>query len=171
MHLFRAELSRLNRSMDPGLALFGVWFAGVSLGLLAARSYGDAVMELSIPAGSSSLRWAGALMVTVLPLFLSAFAVSFFHRAGAYGVCGLRGFCMGVLLGSLYAAGGIWLCLLLAFSGLCFSPVLLWFSLRRLRSGMSGFLGDMLWCILWAVVISAVDIGVCAPFLARALSY
>ena len=171
MHLIRAERTRLHRSMDPGLTLYGVWFAGLSLGLLAARSYGEPVTVLAMAAGTGSLSIAGALVVTVLPLFLSAFAVFFFHRAGAYGACGLRGACLGYLLGGVYAAGGVWLCLLLSFSALFISPVLLWFLGRRLRFGMMGFYGDLLWCTLWAAVISGVELWVCAPFLAAALLF
>ena len=159
------------RSTVLGLTLMGVWFAGLALGLLAARFYGDSFGALALGAGSFDLRFSSACMVTVLPLFLSAFAVFFFHRFGAYLACALRGLTIGFLMGSVTAAGGLWLCGLLLFSSLGFSPVLLWYLWRRLEDGGPGLYPDGLWCLLAGIALAAVDTWVAAPFLAAALSF
>lgn len=171
MHQRFIDQPRIRRSTILGLTLGGVWFAGVSLGLLAARFHGDSVGALALLAGSAELAFADACVVTVLPLFLSAFAVFFFHRFGAFLVCVLRGGCVGFLLGVLTGVGGMWLSLLLLFSGLCYSPVLLWFLWRRLNMGMLRFRADGLCCLLAGVLLSAVDTWVVAPFLVAALSF
>ena len=170
MRLQSMKLPHIDRSMIPGLILGGVWFAGVSLGLWAARFYGDSVGGLGLTAGRAELSFLGACRGSVLPLFLSAAAVFMFHRCGAYLVCGIRGFVMGFLLGSLCAVGGLWLGGLLLFSGLGSSAVLLWFLWRRLILGSRCFAGDCLGSLAAILAVCAVDTWAIAPFLGRALS-
>ena len=165
------RIPRFDRSMIPGLALGGVWFAGVSLGLWAARFYGESVTALSLAAGGMPVSFLSACLVTMLPLFLSAFAVFFFHRAGAILACAVRGLSIGFLLGCFGLAGGFWLGALLLFSGLSGSSVLLWFLWRRLSLGMNDFRRDALWAAAVVTVIAAVDFWVVSPFLERALSF
>lgn len=164
-------MGRDRQSMVLDLTLGGVWFAGVSLGLLAARSYGEMFGSLAIPAGSGEPCFLGACAASVLPLVFSAFAVFFLHRFGVYLACGVRGLLVGFTLGALWAAGGLWLCGLLFFSGLFGSPVLLWFLWRRLRLGMLDFQADSVCCLGWCLGLAAVDTWVIAPFLAAALAY
>ena len=171
MYQLAAFGPRVDRGMILGLTLGGVWCAGVSLGLWAARFYGGAVAELSLRAGVDVPTFGTACVVTVLPLFLSAFAVFFFHRAGAILACALRGLTVGFMLGCAVRAGGLWLGVLLLFSGLFYSPVLLWFLWRRLFRGADGFRRDIVRCLAAAIAIAAVDTWVVAPFLARSLSF
>ena len=165
------ELPHSRRCMDPGLPLFGVWFAGLSLGLWAACFYGDPIGALALAAGASELTFRAACVVTVLPLFLSAFAVFVFHRAGVYLVCTLRGLVLGFFLGILMDAGGIWLAALLLFSAHGVSVVLLWFFQRALVQDRERLLSDVLSCLAAVLAVSAVDTWAVAPFLAAALSY
>lgn len=158
------------RSAVLGLILLGIWFAGVSLGLLAARFFGAPYGTLVLYAGSLELPFRNACLVAVLPLLLSAFAVFFFHRFGAYLACAVRGLSIGFLMGVLTSAGGMWLCVLLLFSALGSSPVLLWYLWRRLDEGSPGAYPDALWCLACCVALAAVDTWVVAPFLAAALS-
>ena len=162
---------RIDRRTILGLALMGVWIAGVSLGLWAARFYGESVTALSLATGGMRVSFLSACLVTMLPLFLSAFAVFFFHRAGAILACAVRGLSIGFLLGCFGSAGGFWLGALLLFSGLSGSPVLLWFLWRRLSLGMDAFRRDALLAAAVAAMIAAVDFWVVSPFLARALSF
>ena len=165
------RVPRIDRSMILGLTLCGVWFAGVSLGLWAACFYGSSVADLSLIAGCAPLYYPGACVAVMLPLFLSAFAVFFFHRAGAYLACAVRGIFIGYMLGCAVMTGGFWLGLLLLFSGLWSSPVLLWFLWHRLTLGADRFVGDALGVLAATAMIAAVDTWVVAPFLARALSF
>lgn len=171
MNLQSDRLPRDDRSTIPGLILYGIWFAGVSLGLWAARFYGDSVMDLALMAGHEELSYLRACLVSVLPLFLSAFAVSIFHRCGACVFCALHGLALGFLLGAVSAVGGLWLGGLLLFTGLCSSPVLLWFLRRRVVNGLRGLPLDCFACLPVLCAVSAVDTWVVAPFLARALSF
>ena len=171
MYKLAVDIPRIDRSMIPGLALGGVWCAGVPLGLWAARFYGEPVTALSLNAGTAAQSFGGACVVTMLPLFLSAFAVFFFHRAGAVTACAVRGITIGYMLGCVIPAGGFWLGLLLLFSGLFSSPVLLWFLWRRLTRGTEWFRRDILCCLAAGAAIAAVDTWVAAPFLERALSF
>lgn len=171
MHHLSFDLPRFSRSTIPGLILGTIWFAGLSLGILAARFYGDPLGSLVLSAGSADLSFRDACVVTVLPLLFSACAVFFFQRFGAYLACLLRGLGIGFLLGAVSGAGGALMSLLLMFSGLCYSPVLLLFLWRRLRYGMRGFRRDIFLCLGAGLGLSAVDAFVISPFLAMALTF
>ena len=171
MHQIVCFDPRADRSIILGLSLMGLWFAGVSLGLLAACYYGGSVGALALSAGRAGITYLNGCVVTVLPLFLSAFAVCFFHRAGARMACLVRGTILGFALGSVTAVGGLWLGALLLFSAVAVSPVILWFLWRRLCLGLDRCRRDLLYAFLAAFGISAVDIWVVAPFLERALSF
>ena len=162
---------RTSSARIPGAALLGVWLAGSSLGLWAARFYGDAYGPLVLQAGETALSFVSACVVTLLPLLLSAFAVFFFHRPGVFGACLLRGISLGFFLGVFSAVGGLWLAVLLLFSGLIYSPVLLWYLWRRLEMGLGGACADCLWYSLAGFLLAAADTWLVAPFLATALSF
>ena len=164
-------LPLFDRSTIPGLALLGLWFAGVSLGLCAARFYGGPVRVLALAGGRAELSYGHGCVVAVLPLFLSAFAVFFFHRMGAYLAGLIRGLLLGFVLGCLTEAGGLWLGLLLLFSAVAVSPVILWFLWRRLCLGRERCRSDFVYAFLAAFAIAAVDAWAVAPFLAHALSF
>ena len=169
MHYTSADRSLTG--MIPGVTLLGVWLAGLSLGLLADRFYGDCYESLAFSAGCRTLTFLDACMLTILPLLLSALAVFIFHRFGACLACFLRGLTMGFFLGVLMAAGGAWLAVLLLFSGLCFCPVLLWYLWRRFSVGLRNARRDFGLCLLAGLCLAAVDTWVVSPFLATALTF
>ncbi len=171
MQQMKAVRFRSTTDLIPGVTLLGVWLAGLSLGLLADRFYGDCYEALAFSAARGALRFSDACMVTILPLLLSAFAVTFFHRFGACLACFLRGLTMGFFLGVLMAAGGAWLAVLLLFSGLFFCPVLLWYLWRRLIGDLRNARRDFGICLLAGLCLAAVDTWVVAPFLAAALTF
>ena len=171
MQQTKAVRFRSTTDLIPGATLLGVWLAGLSLGLLADRFYGDCYESLVFPAGRGAPCFSDACMVTILPLLLSAFAVSFFHRFGACLACFLRGLTMGFFLGVLTGAGGAWLAVLLLFSGLFFCPVLLWYLWRRLIGDLCNARRDFCICFLAGLCLAAVDTWVVAPFLAAALTF
>ena len=170
MHHLTFDRLSLYGSMIPGVALCGVWLGGSSLGLWAARFHGDALEELVFRAGAMDLRFRDACVAALLPLLLSAFAVFFFHRFGAYLSALLRGIGLGFSLGVLTELGGLWLAVLLLFSGLFSGPVVLWYLWRRLIFGLREAPRDAVCCVLAGLCLAAVDTWVVAPFLAAALS-
>ena len=157
--------------MIPGVTFLGVWLAGLSLGLMTDRFYGDCYESLVFSAGCAALTFWGACAVTILPLLLSALAVFVFHRYGACLACFLRGLTMGFFLGVLTAAGGAWLAVLLLFSGLSFCPVLLWYLWRRFSMGLRDARRDFALCCLAGLCLAAMDTWVVSPFLATALAF
>ena len=170
MHRLPFDRPELSGSMIPGVVLCGVWLAGSSLGLWAARLYGDGPEELIFRAGAMELRFRDACVAAILPLLLSAFAVFFFHRFGAFLSAFVRGGSLGFSLGVLAGLGGMWLAVLLLFTGLTLSPVLLWYLWRRLDTGLRDAPRDAVWCVLAGLIVVAMDTWVVAPFLAAALS-
>ena len=74
-------------------------------------------------------------------------------------------------MGALTAVGGLWLAVLLLFSAVAVSPVILWYLWRRLCLGQERCRRDLVYVFLAALGISAVDLWVVAPFLAHALSF
>ena len=171
MQYTAAVRTRLYVRMIPGVTLLGVWLAGLSLGLLADRFYGESYESLLLFAGRQPPSIVDAGLVTILPLLLSAFAVFFFHRFGVCLACFLRGLSLGFFLGVLTAAGGAWLAVLLLFSGLSFCPVLLWYLWRRFSDGLRNARRDFWICLLAGLCLAAVDTWVVAPFLAAALTF
>ena len=171
MQYTAAVRTRPYKHMIPGATLMGVWLAGLSLGLLTDRFYGESYESLVLFAGRQMPSFTDAILVTILPLLLSAFAVFFFHRFGVCLACFLRGLTIGFFLGVLTAAGGAWLAVLLLFSGLCFCPVLLWYLWRRLIGDLRSARRDFGICLLAGLCLAAVDTWVVAPFLAAALTF
>ena len=171
MQQTKAVRFRSATDLIPGVTLMGVWFGGLTLGLLADRFYGVHYESLAFSAGRQALHFADACLVTILPLLLSAFAVFFFHRFGACLACFLRGLTMGFFLGVLTGAGGAWLAVLLLFSGLCFCPVLLWYLWRRFSEDLRFARRDFMICFLAGLCLAAVDTWVVSPFLATALAF
>lgn len=174
MHQPALHLPQLSYRMIPGLALGANWFAGLSLGFWAARLWGDTLVSLVAAAASVELSFPGALAATVLSLLLSACAVFLFHRCGAYAVSLLRGLGLGLMLGAVLAAfrsGALLLSVLLLFSRLVYSPVLLWYLWRRLCFGNGQLQRDTLVCLGLGLAVAAVDYLVVSPFLAAAISH
>lgn len=171
MHQLTFYGRHLSHNAILDCSLGGSWFAGVTLGLWAARFYGDVFGMLALDAGHFAPEFSDACVASLLPLFFAAFAVFFFHRWGIFLSCGLRGLAVGFTLGALAAAGGAWLCALLFFSGLLGSSAVLWFLWRRLRLGMADFWRDGAYCAAGCILLAAVDTWVVGPFLAHALSF
>lgn len=167
MYITSFSLPTLHRSMIPGLALCADWFAGLSLGLLAVRFHGDTLISMVMQSAGSVGTLAGMLNATMVPLLLSACAVFLFGSRGIWPVCLLRGIGLGMMLGAVcgaYGAGGWLVGLLLLFSGLWFSPVLIWYWLRRITDA-GEFRRDTLICLGLALGITVIDYWMVAPFL------
>lgn len=167
MHNGHFVMPALRRGTIPGLLLLADWFAGLSLGFWAVRFMGDSLLRLITQAAATAGTLTGAINATMFPLFLSACAVFLFQSRGIYPVCLLRGLSLGLMMGAVsavYGAGGWLLGLLLLFSGLCYSPVLLWFWRRRV-CGVGELRRDTILCAGIAAAISAVDYLIISPFL------
>lgn len=170
MHHLSLDRRSSFRVSIPGTAILGCWLVGSSLGLWAARFHGDTLSELVLRAGASEPSFRDALMAAMLPLLLSAFAVFFFRRFGAYPACFLRGLFLGYFLGVLVDAGGLWLGVLLHFTGIMTSPAVLWYLWRRAEERPDAA-RDLIHSVLACAAVSAAEYWVVAPFLAAALTF
>lgn len=167
------EMSRFDQNTFLRARLCLVWAAGLSLGFLADRFYGDALNACVAlaPAGAASV-W-GALTVNVLPLLISACAV-FFVPAAIFPLCLFKGMCMGLGLGAVaavYSGAGWMMSGLLMFSSLSFAPVLLWYWIRRLELGSRLLRQDTLLCLAAGLAVAGVDGWLVSPFLREVINF
>lgn len=170
---FSTILCRYDKNTIPGMCLIGCWIAGSSLGLWAARIFGDAYASFLQPLAGALPELGGVFAAAVFPLLFSACAAILFRSAGCFGVCILRGLSQGFalgLIGSVYGSAGPLVAFLLVFSGLCVNPVLIWYWLRRLRLGPAELRRDTLVCLGLCALVGALDGLVIAPFLAEVIN-
>lgn len=168
MHRFGSFVHKLERESVLGMRLIIAWFAGLSMGFCAVRFFGDTYVSLiSQAAGTPSS--AAFVFITVFPLFLSAFAAMILPSFFQYGICLLRGLMLTLPLGAIcqvFPNGTLLAAILLLFSSLAFSPVLLWFWWRRLCIGRNRLSHDAWLCATIGGLIAWVDLWFIAPFLA-----
>ena len=175
-HMYRFRLfthQGFERSSVPGLKLLVFWFAGLFLGIFAVRFCGGTFVS-SLSAAAGQRVSAAILPLTLFPLLVSAAAVLIFPYSVLYGICFFRSFSLGLTL------QGVCVCFhgcaalaasLLLFSGLAFSPVLLWFWWRRLAKGQASCLSDTLICTVVGMAISLADLWIVSPFLADIVNF
>ena len=143
-----------------------IWGAGLSLGVAADRFYGEAFRACLLLAPHQIPSFLGTMCVNVLPLLISAYAVSFFPMA-VYSLCLFRGVLTGAgisALASLFSEAGGMMCFFLLFSLLVYSPVLMWYWFRMLRDP-SSFRRDTTLCIAIGIGVAFLDRGIIAPLL------
>lgn len=159
-------MSRFDKNTLLRAGIFLVWAAGLSLGFMAVRFYGDALCDSVQLAPAKLPTFFGCLAVNGLPLLISALAV-FFHRSALYAVALVRGFTLGLGLmavGASYAGAGLMMSGLLLFSSLAYGPVLLWYWCRPFTPG-SDFFRDTLVCVLVGLAVCAADVWIVSPLL------
>lgn len=173
MHLFHFYTYRYRLNTIPGLKLIFTWFAGLSLGLWTACRYGDTIVPFIEPAARAGATWLNLIFVTVLPLLLSACAVFLLRFPGLFGVCFLRSFFLGVMLGGVtlrYGGAAILMAPLLMFSALCYSPVLLWYWQRRIDDRFCGLHREIVPCLALGLGIGTIDYLFISPFLVHVIN-
>lgn len=167
MHRIVIYKHAMSRNTILGLALIVVWFAGLSLGFVATRLYGDTLVScLSQAAGLQAT--IVTPFVTLLPLLVSALAVIIIHPDFLYAICFVRAVTLAMMLQALATCfhSGVYLAaIFLLFSSLLFSPVLLWYWWRRLSLQTDKFIADTLLCSAVGLVIGLLDYWFISPFL------
>lgn len=169
MHACYFYKCRLDRDTILGLKLLLFWYAGLSLGFIAARFYGDTLVSFLRQAPYISGSVFDFLCASAFPLLFSACAVAIFSSRLSFPLCLIRGLGMGITFGgmiSCYGASSWLMVLLLMFSSVCISPIELWFLWRRLCAGMHGFASDTAIATGLCVGIGIIDFLIIAPFLA-----
>lgn len=157
----------VNRSTILSLALLAVWFAGLSLGFSAARSYGDTLVSCMSQAVQLPASMAVSFVV-LFPLLVSALAVMTLGPYSLYVICFLRAFLLAIMLqtvGLTFQSGACLAAIFLMFSSLVFSPVLLWFWWRRLSLRMVCLKPDTVTCVVIGLLIGLMDHFFVSPFL------
>lgn len=151
--------------LHTGICL--VWIAGLALGFAADRFYGDVYCGFLECAPMCQPSLFGLAVVNVFPLLISAFA-AFINRNLLYGFCLLRGVGLGLGLcacARVYGQAGLMMSVLLLFSLVLFSPVLLWYWSGVLRCERTGIGRDTAVCLCIAAVLALADYWLIAPFL------
>lgn len=160
---------RLDRNTYLGLGLMFLWFAGLFLGFLAARFYGDTLVPFLDQAAGESGSWISFLLITAFPLLLSACAVYLICPVSVLAVCLFRAVSIGYLAGGIlvcYQSAGVLVTFLMLFSALVFSPFLLWYWWRRLVQGLQRLKEDTVLGLVLSALIGAVDFFFISHYLA-----
>lgn len=167
------EMSRFDQNTFLRIKLCLIWAAGLSLGFLANRFYGDTLNACVALAPARAASVWGALSVNVLPLLISACAV-FFIPAAVFPLCFGKGLCIGLGLGAVaavYSSAGWMMSGLLMFSAVSFAPVLFWYWMRRLELGVRRIRQDTLWCLMAGLLVAGADVWFISPFLQEVMNF
>ena len=167
MYNFCLYKRRLDRNTVLGLWLFASWYAGLFLGFIAADFHGGTVVSFLRQAPLERSSVFAVLCASAFPLLFSACAVTFIHSGICYLIALTYGFCLALLAGALvvcYGSGGFLLTVLLLFSAVFGSCVLLWYLLRRLQS-QQGFVTDTVLGLLVIFTLGMIDYFIVSPFL------
>ncbi len=164
---------RLGRSGALGLRLCVLWSTGVILGWLLCPGQPGQVGQLLDQATLQPTQGFVGLGVGLIPLALTLAFSALGWRLPVWLLCAVRGALLGLGLGWLsvcYGQAAGLLAVLLLFSLLASSPVLLWYWWRCLGAEDGCRLGDFLWSLAGISVIWAADHWMIAPFLVRVMS-
>lgn len=162
---------RMNKNtfLRSGICL--LWCAGLSLGLLAARFYGDALNAYIRLAPGCAVRYSSSLVLSLFPFLISALAVCCFRPACLclavyFGAC--FGFTI-VSAASAFGGAGFAVIVLLLFRSLLCAPVLLWFLVAAAEREVSfhTIAGSAVYCLL----ISSAETMFAAPLLCEIINY
>lgn len=162
--------SRMKKNTIRSVGLLALWIGGLSLGLLAARFYGDAWTSFLRPLTGMVPEVGGVFATAVFPLLLSAWAVMTMGEVGCFLVVACRGCFLGFFLGILalaYGAMGWVLALGLGFSRIASGAVTLFYGLRYLSRGPGVLGSSTLACVVCCVAIGWLDRVAVAPYLAE----
>ncbi len=163
----------LGHSGQLGIRLCGLWLAGAWIGSWLCGCMAAEFGQLLHQAAAQGAVGLGGLGISLIPLALTLAASSLGWRWPVWLLCGLRGMLLGCGLGWLricfgQAAG--MLAVLLLFSLLLSSPVLLWYWWRCLHRAGEVRLWEFLWCLTALTVIWAMDRWMIGPFLERVVT-
>lgn len=173
MHLRCIGIRRIDENTVLLCRICSAWIAGLSLGYLAARFYGDTLGACVSASVSVRPTWAGVLSVNFFPLLISACAV-YFSGSLAFWLCLLRGSVLGLGFGGVclaFPGAGLAVSVLLMFSAVLFAPVMLWYYERRLRWGRMRFGSDTALCLLLSLLTAWADMELVAPMLPEIMNF
>lgn len=149
-----------------------VWCAGVSLGLLADRFYGDVLDAYVLVTPTLLPEIGSSLCLALLPLLISALAVLSYSPA-LLCIAFLHGIMLGHAIISVigpFGGAGMIVSALLLFRTVACTPILLLFwctavcSCHRLSR-------VLLVCIGGLALIAAADVWITAPFLLEVMNF
>lgn len=166
-HTYRTDL---NTFLQLKICL--VWCAGMSLGLLANRFYGDALAAYIRSSAYLVSDLYTSASSAIFPLVISAIAV-FYIRPLLPVLILLEGVLTGSAIVSVscaYGRGGIIMMPLLLFRCLVCAPVLLWFWLETCGE-RTDLRHSLLYCSLLTIGISALDTFIVSPFLREVMIF
>lgn len=151
-----------------------LWSLGLVCGLFFVSLLDDFLFELFYDASINRPLLLGILVVTILPIAVSAIAVYCSAPLLIYVLCILKAFCFSFGLCGVVAVFGYsgWLIrLLLLFSDSCMAILLFWLWYRVLSPNHKAVLRDLLICSAIAAIIGMVDYFLVSPYLVVLMNY
>lgn len=151
-----------------------LWALGLVCGLYFVSASDIFLFELFHDASSSHPSFVGILVVTFLPIIISAIAAYFAVPLLIYALCFLKAFCFGFGLCGIVSVFGYsgWLIrLLLLFSDSGMAVLLFCLWCRILSHNFNAVHRDFLIITAGAAVIGTVDYFLVSPYLAMLMNY
>ena len=162
----------LRRNVTVILAF--VWFFGLLFGIILSCAAGDYIVSLMRLAVHCHVSIVGLAVITVFPLFLSAFVAYVSVLLLIFPVCFFEAFIQGFLLLPVYVAFGDagWLVhLFCVFSDTCMTILLLWFWVRCFTGNNVSLKHDFIICFIAALMICFFDYFLVSPYLMMLMSF
>ena len=164
-------MSNFDKNTFLPAAVVLIWVAGLSLGVIADRLYGEAYRACLLLTPYQLPDFFGSVSIRLLPLLISAYAVSFCPLL-LLGIVLFWGMLTGLGISAvavLYAGAGGMMSGLLLFGLLLQGPVLLWYWLYG--GGGQKFRRDTVCCLGIGIIISWLDQAVVAPLLLEIVTF
>ena len=145
------------------------WFLGIALGCMAAAASGPVLADLVRRSTGATLSITGAMTAAVLPLLLSAFAVSFSEPWLLLFISTFKAFSFSFCAWGVCLAFGQsgWLVLFLfLFSDFLLIPLQYFYWLRHIRGDIKPTFSELPLFLAAAAGVGCIDFWYIAPFLA-----
>lgn len=168
------QMKTIARDQRIGRMLTGLWILGLLGGAVTAVCFTQGWSEVLSQSARCSVRWTGALGVTLFPLIGTLAAVLLLGRSVVWILCPVRAFLLGLTAG---AVGLCWgkqapvMAGMLMFSGLLSSSVLLLLWHRLLCAEPRELRLDAAASICMQLLIAAADTWFISPFLVDVINF
>lgn len=174
LHARKSYAAVLMQCKESVVLLSFLWTLGLVCGLYFVSLLDGFLFDLIIDASNNHPSILGILVVTALPIVITAIAAYCSAPLLIYALCIFKAFCFSVGLCGVAAVFGYsgWLIrLFLLFSDSCMAILLFWLWCRILSPDRSAIQRDLLICSAIAATVGLVDYFLVSPYLAVLMNY